>query len=92
MRYPYHKVTPFLLASFAKQYFRLHRNLPKGQMAFLWKWLNTCIATEFGKAHHFEEIATLEDFQRLVPVQNYDTLYPWIERCMKDERDVLVPG
>ncbi len=36
-------------------------------------------STTFGARHRFAEIATVEDFQLLCPVQTYDSLHPFIE-------------
>lgn len=35
--------------------------------------------TAFGQAHHFVEINTIADFQRLCPIQTYDSLRPYID-------------
>jgi hypothetical protein len=48
--------------------------------------------TAFGKAHHFEQINTYEDFKKNVPVFDYEDLRPYIERVTKGEEDVLWPG
>jgi hypothetical protein len=48
--------------------------------------------TEWGKRHDFRSIRTPEDFARRVPVQDYETLKPFINRMMHGERDVLWPG
>lgn len=36
-------------------------------------------ATAFGERHHFAEIDSIADYQRLCPVQNYNSLRPYIE-------------
>ena len=48
--------------------------------------------TEFGKKHGFGDIISFADFQRQVPIVNYETLFPYIERVMKGEQNVLWPG
>ncbi|MFE2757579.1 GH3 auxin-responsive promoter family protein [Actinosynnema sp. NPDC059335] len=45
--------------------------------------------TEFGRAHGFGRIRTVDDFRRAVPVHGYDDLEPWIERMAAGERHVL---
>jgi len=45
--------------------------------------------TEFGKAHDFRRLCGIGDFQRAVPLQDYDTLKPYIERAMVGEQNVL---
>jgi hypothetical protein len=39
--------------------------------------------TEFGKAHDFAEIRSLEDFRRAVPVTTFDDLAPAVDRQMR---------
>ncbi len=46
--------------------------------------------TAFGREHRFSEIKTIEDFQRNVPVRDYEGLRPYIERMMNGENNVLV--
>ncbi|GHV79427.1 hypothetical protein AGMMS49944_12180 [Spirochaetia bacterium] len=55
--------------------------------------------TVYGKEHHFEDIlaaATPEELFRLydknVPVNDYDSLKPYVERHKSGEADVLFPG
>ncbi len=80
---PHIKLTPFILASIAKSYFQIHKNLPKHQSIFLGKRVRKCKKTAFGKAHAFENIESLADFQRNVPISHYDTMWPWIEQAMQ---------
>jgi hypothetical protein len=47
--------------------------------------------TEFGRAHGFSSIRTHEDYVKRVPVGDYDTFSPHIERMRKGERNLLVP-
>ncbi len=48
--------------------------------------------TAFGRDHWFSEIKTYEDFQKNVPVRDYETLKPYIDRMMQGERNVLWKG
>ncbi|HEU0110721.1 MAG TPA: GH3 auxin-responsive promoter family protein [Flavisolibacter sp.] len=45
--------------------------------------------TEFGRKFRFSQIQSLQDYKKAVPVQDYDTLKPFIERMMKGEENVL---
>ncbi|HEX3345289.1 MAG TPA: GH3 auxin-responsive promoter family protein, partial [Polyangiaceae bacterium] len=47
--------------------------------------------TEFGRAHGFANIRSYEDFARQVPVGDYDSHSPFIERMRKGEQNLLVP-
>ncbi|WP_405020690.1 GH3 auxin-responsive promoter family protein [Kitasatospora sp. NBC_00070] len=45
--------------------------------------------TRYGKQHGFDRIRTLDDFRKAVPVQDYGTLGPWIERAAAGEPNLL---
>jgi hypothetical protein len=45
--------------------------------------------TEFGRKFRFSEIQSLEDYKKRIPIQDYDSLKPYIERMMKGEENVL---
>jgi hypothetical protein len=48
--------------------------------------------TEFGRAHGFAEIDSLDEFRRRVPIATYEDLRPAIDRICAGEEDVLIPG
>ncbi len=62
------------------------------QKEVLSKLISTAKHTEFGKKYDFESIKTLKDFRERVPLANYETLFPYIERLMKGEQKVLWPS
>jgi len=45
--------------------------------------------TAFGKAHNFEKINSVGDFQKFVPPSRYEDLQPYIEARLKGERAQL---
>ena len=45
--------------------------------------------TAFGSEHGFSKIGSVRDFQRQVPVRDYDALYPYIQRLRYGEDYVL---
>jgi hypothetical protein len=47
--------------------------------------------TEWGRKYHYKDITNLQHFKEQVPVQNYDTLKPYIERMLKGDQNVLWP-
>jgi hypothetical protein len=47
--------------------------------------------TEWGKRNHFSSITTSEQFSSQVPLQDYESLKPFIERIRKGEQNVLWP-
>ncbi|MEM1408097.1 MAG: GH3 auxin-responsive promoter family protein [Bacteroidota bacterium] len=48
--------------------------------------------TEFGRAHGFAGLNSYQDFKNNVPVQSYEQLFPYIERIMKGDQNVLWPS
>ncbi len=54
--------------------------------------MNRSRFTVFGREHGFDKIKHHTDFVRQVPILNYETLYPYIQRILDGESDVLWPG
>lgn len=48
--------------------------------------------TAWGKAHSYEALDSLQDFQDAVPLQSYDDVKPFVSRMRNGEQDVLWPG
>jgi len=48
--------------------------------------------TVYGKMHGFSKIKSYQDFQKQIPVVSYEKFYPFIERVMKGEQQVLWPS
>lgn len=48
--------------------------------------------TKFGKAHHFDKIASYSDFQKQVPISDYEALRPYVEEAVAGKEDILWPG
>ncbi len=46
----------------------------------------------YGKAHRFKEIGSYQDFQKHVPIIDYEDIRPLIERISTGEKNVLWPG
>ncbi|MEY2950866.1 MAG: hypothetical protein RLZZ248_2067 [Bacteroidota bacterium] len=62
------------------------------QSEVFYSLINSAKDTEWGRLHKYREIKTYEDFTRNVPLQDYDSLKPYIQRMMHGERAVLWPG
>src|ERR1700748_3285708 len=45
--------------------------------------------TEYGKKYNFEKINNVADFKRNVPINDYDTLKPYIQRILEGEQNIL---
>ncbi len=48
--------------------------------------------TEFGKNHGFKDLTSFSQFDERVPVRSYEEHFPFIERMMRGERNVLWPS
>ena len=48
--------------------------------------------TEFGKKYGFETIQSYDRFKEQVPIHSYEDIFPYIERVMKGEQNVLWPS
>jgi len=47
--------------------------------------------TEFGKKYQYSTIKNYNDFKQNVPVQEYETLKPYIERLLNGEQNIFFP-
>ena len=54
--------------------------------------LMTAAGTEFGKKHYFDEILNYDDFKSKIPISTYEDLFPYIDRIMRGEQNVLWPS
>lgn len=79
-------------ARHVKQTRNFKENGPALQDALLLNLVKTAEKTLFGRTHHFGDIKSVEDYQRLVPVQDYEGLKPYIEKVKKGQRHILWPG
>ena len=70
---------------------RAMRRVELEQQAALAAILKHAAGTELGKKHGFSRIRAYDDFARAVPVGDYDSHSPFIERMRKGERNLLVP-
>jgi hypothetical protein len=61
------------------------------QGELLQRLLLTARPTEFGKKYGFDEMVNYDDFTRRVPVHTYEQMFPYVERMMKGEQNVLWP-
>lgn len=56
------------------------------------KLIQTAKSTEFGIYHNFAGINSYEQFKERVPVQTYEKVFPYIERMMRGEQNILWPS
>lgn len=56
------------------------------------KLLHTARYTAFGSQYGFDDLLNYEDFKNRVPVHSYERIFPYIERLMRGEQNVLWPS
>lgn len=61
------------------------------QQELLFKLLSKAKDTEVGKKYQFSDIKVYEDFNQNVPIQQYESIEPLIERTRKGEQNVFWP-
>ncbi|MFN4122337.1 MAG: GH3 auxin-responsive promoter family protein [Flavobacteriales bacterium] len=59
------------------------------QMEWLRKLVLQARNTEWGIQHNYRKIENYAQFKESVPVQDYESLKPWIERTMRGESNLL---
>ncbi|MBC8109757.1 MAG: GH3 auxin-responsive promoter family protein [Verrucomicrobia bacterium] len=53
------------------------------------KLIRSARKTEWGRKYGYEDIKNTETFQQRVPISNYEDIFPYIERMMQGEQNVL---
>ena len=48
--------------------------------------------TEFGKDHQFNKIKAHQEFIDQVPIRDYESLRPYIDKVVRGQKDILWPG
>jgi len=56
------------------------------------KLIHTARSTEFGQRYDFANIQSYEQFKERVPLQSYEKIFPYIERMMRGEQNILWPS
>lgn len=69
------------------------RNFPDfHQQSIMLKLLHQNMDTTYGKSYSFKKIRNYQDFTSTIPVVEYDSIQPYIERMMAGEPGLLTPG
>jgi hypothetical protein len=89
-----------ILSSFVSWYFR--KRLPELEFSMthpeelqektLYSLLSEAKNTEWGKKYDYHSIQHYADFAQRVPIGDYETLKPYIERNMRGEQNLLWPS
>lgn len=67
-------------------------NAAEMQIAVLKRLLSDARDTEWGRAYDYRSIQNHRDFRNRFPVQDYESLKPYIDRIMSGMPDILWPG
>jgi len=49
-------------------------------------------STQFGKDHHFNKIQSIQNYQKAVPIRDYEDLKPYINKILEGKKNILWPG
>jgi len=59
------------------------------QEEVMWNLVRSAQNTEWGKEHSFDKIARYEDFQKLIPLTDYESLEPQVDRMLRNEQNII---
>jgi hypothetical protein len=76
---------------FAEPYLKLYEDPVGAQEKTLQNILKRNEGTVYGKDHNFTNIKSVDEYQRSVPLVNYDLMQPYIARTMQGEQNILFP-
>jgi GH3 auxin-responsive promoter len=48
--------------------------------------------SEFGQKYAFDDLVNYEDYKKRVPIHTYEQLFPYIERLLRGEQNILWPN
>jgi hypothetical protein len=54
--------------------------------------IRTARKTEFGKEYGFSEISSIKDFKNQVPIFTYEDIFPYIEKLLNGQQNILWPS
>jgi phenylacetate-coenzyme A ligase PaaK-like adenylate-forming protein len=59
------------------------------QEQVFWQLVQSAMFTEWGQLFDYHTISSIKDFQERVPVSTYEDLFPYIERMMQGDQNIL---
>jgi hypothetical protein len=89
---PFNSIFSWLIKKRVHQIELFKKHPYEVQQELLSNLVHTASDTEYGKLHGFGKIKTTAEFQQRVPLQNYDDVFPFIERLKNGEQGILWPG
>ncbi|QCK13741.1 GH3 auxin-responsive promoter family protein [Mangrovivirga cuniculi] len=62
------------------------------QQEHFFELIETARNTSFGKEYDFKSINSYQEFKERIPIRNYEELYPYIEKLLHGEQNILWPS
>ncbi|MGI0118892.1 GH3 family domain-containing protein [Zooshikella sp. RANM57] len=59
------------------------------QFAKLFHYIKNNAYTQFGQQHNFKHIKTFSDYQKRVPIRDYNEFTPWIQSIIEGQANIL---
>lgn len=89
-----------IIATGMKAYFQLREytidiwkmTALSSQELLMFDLVHNATVTVFGQEHFFDDIQNYHDFKKNIPISTYEALFPYIDRMLHGESDVLWPG
>ena len=76
----------------APSIYREQKNAVAIQQRLMSSFVSEAAKTDFGKAHHFEDIHSYDEFKSAIRVRDYEDIKGYIELIADGKEDVLWPG
>lgn len=90
------KIKSFLAKPFASYiYAKIRKGMGtalQDQDSILKELLKVGKTTEFGKEHGFDKVNSYEEFKQAVPIQDYESFKPYIEKVKEGKHNILWKG
>lgn len=87
----FNKFVNWYLKNRFKQLEEHYKNPIDLQKETLKQLLSFAAVTEFGKRYNFQNICTYKQFKKNIPLHNYTSIQPYINRLMEGEQQILWP-
>lgn len=82
-------IASWLMENRIEEIARYENNSPDIQKETLFELINSARDTEWGVKHKYQTICSIQDFQQRFPIQDYNSLKPYIDRIRDGEQNVL---
>ena len=78
---------------YARRFRRLARRVDEVQLEVLMAKLRRNRDSDFGRKHRFDVVRSVDDYRRALPLSDYETFRPYIDRCIAgDVQGLFGPG